>query len=56
MPGGQRQKITDGVAGQTAIDQIPGILSDQAFISGCAMNPEAGLTGFNGTMYRGEMA
>ena len=56
MPGGQRQKITDGVAGQTAISQIPGILSDQAFIGGCAMSPEAGLTGFNRTMYRGEMA
>ncbi len=53
MPGGQRQKITDGTVGQTAIDQIPGILSEQAFISGCAMNPEAGLTGFNGAIYRG---
>jgi len=32
------------------------ILFAQAFIGGCAMSPEAGLNGFNGTMYRGEMA
>lgn len=47
MLGGQIQKSTGGVVGQTAINQIQGILFDQAFIGGCAMSPEAGLTGFN---------
>ena len=45
--GGQIQKSTGGAIGQTAINQIQGILFDQAFIGGCAMSPEAGLTGFN---------
>ena len=47
MLGGQIQKSTGGAVGQTAINQIQGILFDQAFIGGCAMSPEAGLTGFN---------
>ena len=47
MLGGQIQKSTGGAVGQTAINQIQGILFDQAFIGGCAMSPEAGLTGFD---------
>ncbi|THB85904.1 DeoR/GlpR transcriptional regulator [Pantoea allii] len=47
MLGGQIQKSTGGAVGQTAISQIQGILFDQAFIGGCAMSPEAGLTGFD---------
>lgn len=56
MPGGQIEKIRDGTVGQTAIGQIQGILSDQRFIVGYIMSPEAGLTGFNGEIYRGGMA
>ncbi|WHQ73206.1 DeoR/GlpR family DNA-binding transcription regulator [Pantoea sp. Lij88] len=47
MLGGQILKSTGGAVGQTAINQIQGILFDQAFIGGCAMSPEAGLTGFD---------
>lgn len=45
--GGQLNKSTGGVVGQTAVNQMQGMLFDQAFIGGCAMSPEAGLTGFH---------
>lgn len=47
MLGGQMQKSTGGCVGQSAIQQVRGMLFDQAFIGGCAMSPEAGLTGFD---------
>lgn len=47
MLGGMIQKSTGGCLGNTAIQQLQGIIFDQAFIGGCAMSPEAGLTGFD---------
>lgn len=47
MLGGRMQKDTGGCVGNTAIEQLKNIRFDQAFIGGCAMSPEAGLTGFN---------
>lgn len=47
MLGGQLQKSTGGCVGQSAIQQVRDMLFDQAFIGGCAMSPEAGLTGFD---------
>lgn len=47
MLGGRMQKDTGGCVGNTAIEQLKNIMFDQAFIGGCAMSPEAGLTGFN---------
>ncbi|WP_312980445.1 DeoR/GlpR family DNA-binding transcription regulator [Atlantibacter sp.] len=47
MLGGQIQKNIGGCVGSTALDQIRNIIFDQAFIGGCAMSPESGLTGFD---------
>ena len=46
MLGGRIQKVSGGCAGNTAIAQLKNIMFDQAFIGGCAMSAEAGLTGF----------
>lgn len=45
--GGRIQKESGGSVGNTAIEQLRNIMFDQAFMGGCAMSPEAGLTGFN---------
>lgn len=47
MTGGQIQRASGGAVGATAARQIQGIIFDQAFIGGCAMDPEMGLTGFD---------
>lgn len=47
MLGGQVQKSTGGCVGNTAVEQLRNIIFDQAFIGGCAMSSDAGLTGFN---------
>ncbi|WP_415343711.1 DeoR/GlpR family DNA-binding transcription regulator [Enterobacter hormaechei] len=47
MIGGQIQRASGGAIGATAVSQIQGIIFDQAFIGGCAMDPETGLTGFD---------
>jgi DeoR/GlpR family transcriptional regulator of sugar metabolism len=47
MLGGRMQKNSGGCVGNTAIEQLKNILFDQAFIGGCAVSAEAGLTGFN---------
>lgn len=47
ITGGQVQRASGGATGATAVNQIQGIIFDQAFIGGCAMDPEAGLTGFD---------
>ncbi|WP_243079554.1 DeoR/GlpR family DNA-binding transcription regulator [Pantoea sp. MQR6] len=47
MLGGRIQKDSGGSVGNTAIEQLRNIMFDQAFMGGCAMSPEAGLTGFN---------
>ncbi|KHJ65249.1 decarboxylase [Pantoea rodasii] len=47
MLGGRIHKNSGGCVGNTAIEQLKGILFDQVFIGGCAMSPEAGLTGFD---------
>ncbi|MCW4783766.1 DeoR/GlpR family DNA-binding transcription regulator [Enterobacter chuandaensis] len=47
ITGGQIQRASGGTVGATAASQIQGIIFDQAFIGGCAMDPEAGLTGFD---------
>jgi len=47
MTGGQIQRASGGAVGATAASQIQGIIFDQAFIGGCAMDPETGLTGFD---------
>lgn len=47
MLGGQIQKGLGGCVGTTAIGQLRNVIFDQAFIGGCAMSPEAGLTGFD---------
>ncbi|MDY1037173.1 DeoR/GlpR family DNA-binding transcription regulator [Lelliottia sp. CFBP8978] len=47
MTGGQLQRGCGGAVGATAASQIQGIIFDQAFIGGCAMDPEMGLTGFD---------
>lgn len=45
--GGQIHKGVNGCIGSTALAQIQGINFDQAFIGGCAMAPESGLTGYD---------
>jgi DeoR/GlpR family transcriptional regulator of sugar metabolism len=45
--GGRIQKASGGSLGSTAVDQLRGIIFDQAFIGACAMAPETGLTGFD---------
>lgn len=47
VTGGQIQRASGGTVGATAASQIQDIIFDQAFIGGCAMDPEAGLTGFD---------
>ncbi|MBS7443257.1 DeoR/GlpR family DNA-binding transcription regulator [Enterobacter sp. 120016] len=47
VTGGQIQRTSGGTVGATAASQIQGIIFDQAFIGGCAMDPEMGLTGFD---------
>lgn len=47
MTGGQIQRASGGTVGATAASQIQGVIFDQAFIGGCAMDPEMGLTGFD---------
>ncbi|WP_336239136.1 DeoR/GlpR family DNA-binding transcription regulator [Enterobacter chuandaensis] len=47
ITGGQIQRASGGTVGATAASQIQGIIFDQAFIGGCAMDPETGLTGFD---------
>ena len=47
MTGGQIQRASGGTVCATAASQIQGIIFDQAFIGGCAMDPETGLTGFD---------
>ncbi|OON41323.1 decarboxylase [Izhakiella australiensis] len=47
MLGGRIEKNSGGCVGSTALAQLKNILFDQAFIGGCAMSPESGLTGFN---------
>lgn len=47
MLGGHIQKNSGGSVGHTAIEQLRNIIFDQAFIGGCAMSPESGLTGFD---------
>lgn len=47
MTGGQIQRVSGGAVGATAVGQIQGVIFDQAFIGGCAMDPEMGLTGFD---------
>lgn len=47
MTGGQIQRASGGAVGATAANQIQGIIFDQAFIGGCAMDPDMGLTGFD---------
>lgn len=47
MLGGQIQKNIGGCVGSSARDQLRNIIFDQAFIGGCAMSPESGLTGFD---------
>ncbi|ABP59176.1 DeoR/GlpR family DNA-binding transcription regulator [Enterobacter sp. 638] len=47
MTGGQIQRASGGAVCATAASQIQGIIFDQAFIGGCAMDPETGLTGFD---------
>ncbi|HEY0209921.1 DeoR/GlpR family DNA-binding transcription regulator [Acerihabitans sp.] len=45
--GGLLQKAQGGCVGSAAVDQLRGIIFDQAFIGACAMNAEIGLTGFD---------
>lgn len=47
MTGGQIQRTSGGAVDATATGQIQGMIFDQAFIGGCAMDPEMGLTGFD---------
>ena len=47
ITGGQLQRASGGATGATAVSQIQGIIFDQAFIGGCAMDPGMGLTGFD---------
>ncbi|MCZ3380861.1 DeoR/GlpR family DNA-binding transcription regulator [Kosakonia sp. SOY2] len=47
MLGGLVQRSTGGCVSGPAISQLNGIIFDQAFIGGCAMSPEMGLTGFD---------
>lgn len=47
MIGGPIQRASGGATGATAVSQIQGIIFDQAFIGGCAMDPDTGLTGFD---------
>ena len=47
ITGGQIQRASGGSVGATAAGQIQGIIFDQAFIGGCAMDPQMGLTGFD---------
>ena len=47
ITGGQIQRASGGSVGATAAGQIRGIIFDQAFIGGCAMDPQMGLTGFD---------
>ncbi len=47
MLGGQIQKNIGGCVGSSALDQLRTIIFDQAFIGGCAMSAETGLTGFD---------
>ncbi|MBZ0057768.1 MULTISPECIES: DeoR/GlpR family DNA-binding transcription regulator [unclassified Leclercia] len=47
ITGGQIQRSSGGAVGATAASQIQGIIFDQAFIGGCAMDPGMGLTGFD---------
>lgn len=47
MLGGHVDKKSGGCVSHTAIEQLRNIHFDQAFIGGCAMSPESGLTGFD---------
>ncbi len=47
ITGGQIQRTSGGAVGATAASQIQGMIFDQAFIGGCAMDPGMGLTGFD---------
>ncbi|WP_065647507.1 DeoR/GlpR family DNA-binding transcription regulator [Pantoea eucrina] len=47
MLGGRIQQESGGCVGNTAITQLKNIMFNQAFIGGCAMSAEAGLTGFD---------
>ena len=47
ITGGQIQRASGGTVDSTATRQIQGMIFDQAFIGGCAMDPEMGLTGFD---------
>ncbi|WP_313480819.1 DeoR/GlpR family DNA-binding transcription regulator [Atlantibacter hermannii] len=47
MLGGQVQKNIGGCVSGTALDQLRNMHFDQAWIGGCAMSPESGLTGFD---------
>lgn len=47
MLGGQVQKNIGGSVSGTALEQLRNIHFDQAWIGGCAMSPESGLTGFD---------
>ena len=47
ITGGQIQRASGATVGATAASQLEGIIFDQAFIGGCAMDPEMGLTGFD---------
>lgn len=47
MLGGRIDKNSGGCVGNRAIEQLKGVMFDQAFIGGCAMSPDTGLTGFN---------
>ncbi|HEP0983729.1 TPA: DeoR/GlpR family DNA-binding transcription regulator [Enterobacter ludwigii] len=47
ITGGQIQRASGATVDATAASQLEGIIFDQAFIGGCAMDPEMGLTGFD---------
>ena len=47
MLGGRIHKSSGGSVGNTAIAQLKNVMFDRAFIGGCAMSAEAGLTGFD---------
>ncbi|AUG99780.1 DeoR/GlpR transcriptional regulator [Prodigiosinella confusarubida] len=47
MLGGRVNRTPGGCVGSTAVGQLQGMIFDQAFIGACAMDPDAGLTGFD---------
>ncbi|MGY5956057.1 DeoR/GlpR family DNA-binding transcription regulator [Kosakonia sp. BK9b] len=47
MLGGLLHRRSGGCVTGAALSQLKGIIFDQAFIGGCAMSPEVGLTGFD---------